>query len=75
MNNVISVINTSPATHMSEPAEKLFRDNIDCIMQIVQQDKKWTRREACLTEIDGKSGKELVDHIFDFNLPENWKNP
>lgn len=46
----VSVINTSPATHMSRESEKLIRDHFDCFMQFVQADKNWEPRERCLTK-------------------------
>lgn len=46
----VSVINTSPATHMTHRSEALIRDNLDCFMQFVQADKNWEPRERCLSK-------------------------
>lgn len=46
----VSIINTSPATHMSRLSERSIRDNLDCFMQFVQADKSWEPREKCLAK-------------------------
>lgn len=42
-----SVINTSPATHMSFASEKLIRDREKCFMQYLVKDGHWGPRKTC----------------------------